>query len=81
MNNKNNTHFHCLNQENMWSYYCGIMREIVFQLLVAFYYRISLIFEQKYRDTDKSIKRGKQFNLQNDNAKLIVIKYRDKVSR
>ena len=34
------------------------MCEIVFQLLVEFYYRLSLILEQKYRDTDKSITRG-----------------------
>ena len=34
------------------------MREIVFQLLDEFYYRLSLILEQKYRDTDKSITRG-----------------------
>ena len=31
--------------------------EIVFQLLVEFYY-LSLILKQKYRDTDKSITRG-----------------------
>ena len=36
----------------------GIMYEIVFQLLAEFYYRLSLILEQKYRDTDKSITRG-----------------------
>ena len=38
------------------------MREIVFQLLVEFYYRLSLIMEQKYRDTDKSITRGKHLS-------------------
>ena len=37
----------------------GIMCEIVFQLLAELYYRLSLILEQKYRDTDKSITRGK----------------------
>ena len=39
----------------------GIMCKIVFQLLAEFYYRLSLILEQKYRDTDKSITRGKFF--------------------
>ena len=41
--------------------HAGIMCEIAFQLLVEFYYRLSLILEQKYRDTDKSITRGKHF--------------------
>ena len=53
------------------------MCEIVFQLLVEFYYRLSLILEQKYRDTDKSIMRGNFFIAINDNKKLITIKYRD----
>ena len=57
------------------------MCEIVFQLLVEFYYRLSLILEQKYRDTDKSITRGDFFIAINDNEKLITIKYRDKLSR
>ena len=57
------------------------MCEIVFQLLVEFYYRLSLILEQKYRDTDKSITRGIFFSAINDNEKLITIKYHDKVSR
>ena len=59
----------------------GIMCEIVFQLLVEFYYRLSLILEQKYRDTDKSITRGNLFIAINVNEKLITIKYRDKLSR
>ena len=37
----------------------GIMCEPVFQLLAEFYYRLSLILQQKYRDTDKSITREK----------------------
>ena len=53
------------------------MCKIVFQLLVEFYYRLSLILEQKYRDTDKSITRGIFFIAINDNEKLITIKYRD----
>ena len=39
----------------------GIMCEIIFQLLVEFYYRLLMILEQKYRDTDKSISSGKHF--------------------
>ena len=38
------------------------MCEIVFQLLVEFYYQLLLILEQKYRDTAKSIMRGKHFS-------------------
>ena len=53
------------------------MCEIVFQLLVEFYYRLLLILEQKYSDTDKSITRGKFFVAINDNKKVITIKYRD----
>ena len=53
------------------------MCEIVFQLPLEFYYRLSLILEQKYRDTDKSITRGIFFIAINDNEKLITIKYRD----
>ena len=37
------------------------MCEIIFQLLVEFYYQLLLILEQKYRDTDKSITRGEKF--------------------
>ena len=57
------------------------MCEIVFQLLVEFYYRLSLILEQKYRETDKSMTRGISFIAINDNEKLIMIKYHDKLSR
>ena len=53
------------------------MCEIDFQLLVEFHYRLSLILEQKYRDTDKSITRVIFFSAINDNEKLITIKYRD----
>ena len=48
-------------QAGMHHVQAGIMCEIVFQLLVEFYYRLSLILEQKYRNTDKSITRGKHF--------------------
>ena len=57
------------------------MCEIIFHLVVEFYYRLSLILKQKYRDTDKSIRRGIFFIAINDNEKLITIKYRDKLSR
>ena len=57
------------------------MCEIVFQLLVEFYYRLSLILEQKYRDTDKSIITENFFIAINDKEIFITIKYRDKVSR
>ena len=33
--------------------HAGIMCEIVFQIRVEFYYRLSLILEQKYRYTNK----------------------------
>ena len=56
------------------------MCEIVFRLLVEFYYQLSLILEQKYLDIDKSIMRGKFFIAINDNKKLITIKYRDNAS-
>ena len=56
------------------------MCEIVFQLLVEFYYRLSLILEQNYRDTDKLIMRENFFIAINDNEKLITIKYHDKLS-
>ena len=49
------------------------MCEIVFQLLVQFYYQLSLILEQKYRDTDKSVTRGNFFITKNDDEKLITI--------
>ena len=50
------------------------MSEIVFQLLVEFYYRLSLILEQKYRYTDNE---RDFFIAINDNEKLITVKHRD----
>ena len=53
------------------------MCEIVFHLHVEFYYRLSLILEQKYCDTDKSTTRGIFVIAINDNKKIITINYRD----
>ena len=38
-----------------------LLCEIVFQLLVEFYHRLSQILKLKYRDMDKLIMRGKHF--------------------
>ena len=63
----------------------GIWCEIIIQLFELylvlkkkfdFYYRLSMILEQNYRDTDKPITREKKIS-DKRYQKMIVIKHRD----